>query len=820
MAGDDGFVTNPLLADTDGDEMRDGLEVQFGSDPTVFDLLVPAAALESLAVTPSAFTLVSDLLLIIQASQQLTVTGTLADGFPIDLTSTTRGTNYESSNIFICNFGAEDGEVFAGDNGICTVIITNGDAEVSVPVTVDSVPRPLSFVAIPGFANNVDVSGDFAYVAAGSTGLQVVDVSDRSTPVVIGSVDTPGNANDVRVVDSTAFIADGSSGLQVVDVSDPANPTIIGAVDTPGVAWDVVVDGNLAYVADGASGLQIIDVSDPTSPSITGAVDTPGTAKGVDVNPAVGLAVVADGTAGLQVVDISNPAIPALQGVVDTGDARDVALDTDFAFVAEFTNNSFTTVDISDPMAPVIAATVNRTVGGLLMDVALKNGFAFGADVFFVNGVPVILVSDPANPAPRAILNFSNFRDDNGTGIAVDQQYVYLTGERGITENGVNGNTRLYIGQYRAITDDLGVPPEVNITSPSAGVDVVEGSTLPITVEATDDVQVVAVDLLLDGAVVATDSSAPYEFNIPVPLGAGPLNIGATAIDLGSNIGVAPDVVVTVVPDTFPPTIESFTFEQRSVSVRFNEPIAAGSATAANFQLTDASDVVIIPLSVELRNGDRTVFITYDPLPGGNYTLTIVAAAVTDRAGNPLGIADITNQFFRLAFFLETFEGGASGSWSNGTTTVNAAFTEFLGRFGNQTVSVTLNNLPPHTGIELHFDFFAIDSWDGSDPTFGGPDEFLVGLGASIDDLFKEDFVFFNRGNPAQSYTITEEEAPAGNRGFGGFADAIYRDLNNGFSFPHQSATVTFNFTGQGLQGLADESWGIDNVSVVLVGVP
>ena len=93
VAGEDGFVTNPLLADTDGDEMRDGLEVQFESDPTVFDLLVPAAALESLAVTPSVLTLVSDLLLIIQASQQLTVTGTLVDGFPIDLTSTTRGTN-------------------------------------------------------------------------------------------------------------------------------------------------------------------------------------------------------------------------------------------------------------------------------------------------------------------------------------------------------------------------------------------------------------------------------------------------------------------------------------------------------------------------------------------------------------------------------------------------------------------------------------------------------------------------------------------------------------------------------------------------------
>ena len=410
-------------------------------------------------------------------------------------------------------------------------------------------PSPLAFVAIPGFANNVDVSGNFAYVAAGGTGLQVVDVSDRNNPVVVGSADTPGNANDVKVVDSTAFIADGSAGLQVVDVADPTNPTIIGAVDTPGVAWDVVVNDSTAYLADGASGLQIIDISDPTAPSITGAADTPGIAKGADVQPGGSLAVVADGVAGLQVIDVSDPANPALQGVVDTGDARDVVLDAGFAFVAEF-SNSFTTVDISDPAAPVIAVTVNRTVGGLLMDVALNNDFAFGADVFFVNGVPIIFVGDASSPVPRAILDFRNFRDDDGTGIAVDERYVYLAAGLGITENGVTGNTRLYIGEYRAIFDVSGIPPEVTITAPVAGTVVLEGTALPIiTVDATDDVLVVAVDLLVDGAVVATDLTAPYEFNFQVPLGAGPLTLAAAAIDLGSNIGVAPDVVVNVVPD-------------------------------------------------------------------------------------------------------------------------------------------------------------------------------------------------------------------------------------------------------------------------------
>ena len=462
VAGEDGFVTNPVLADTDGDGMRDGLEVQFGTDPTVFDLLVPAGALQSLTATPSSLSLVTDLLLIVQGSQQLTVTGTLVDLTSIDLTSTTRGTNYKSSNLFVCNFGAEDGEVFAAADGTCTVTVTNGDAQVLVPVTVDSVPRPLSFVPIPGSAKNVDVSGDFAYVAAGASGLQVVNVSDRSNPVVVGSFDTPGTANDVKVVGSTAFIADGSAGLQLVNVTDPANPTIIGAVDTPGDAKDVVVRGNLAYVADGASGLQIIDIdalTNLTPPEITVSAG----ARGVDVTEDGLIAVVAVG-AGVQVVNISDPSNPTVLGTINTGDARDVVVEGNFAFVADF-SRSLTVVDISDPDNLTVhpSTPLKLADAGRLVDIALASGFAFGADILFVNDVPIIDVSDPTNPVPRLLLPFRSFSDDNGTGIAVDSRFVYLTGSR----------SRLFIGQYRAIEDLAGVPPTVTITSPVAGADVV-----------------------------------------------------------------------------------------------------------------------------------------------------------------------------------------------------------------------------------------------------------------------------------------------------------------------------------------------------------
>jgi hypothetical protein len=539
------YHTNPLLADTDGDQIPDGVEVQTGSDPlnpNSFDL---SKALGSIEVTPGHFALIVNTI-IGEASQQLKVTGHLIDGkTTINLTATSRGTNYASSNLSVANFGATDGLVFAGSDGSATINVTNSGFTAAAQVSVSSfAPTALSFVAIPGFANNVDVSGNFAYVAAGATGLQVVDVTDRRAPHIVGSLDTPGNANDVRVVGTRAYVADGSAGLRVIDITNPAAPVPLGALDTPGTANDVVVVGNRAYVADGASGLQIIDVSNPQSPVLLGTLDTPGTANGVDVTGSV--AVVAD-TASLRTIDVSDPAAPAALGSVSTSGARDLTVEGNTVYLADY-SGSLSVVDISAPNAPHILAATPQSLGGILTDVAKSREFVFGSDVVFVNGVPIINVANPAAPVVRARLDFPA-RDDNGTGIAVDNSYIYLTADRSLTENGSNGDSRLYIGQYLAVEDKAGVPPVVGITSPVAGATVVEGSTIPVNVQATDDVQVVSVDFTVNGAVVFTDSVAPYQFSVSVPTGVTGLTLGATAIDPGSNVGTAADVKLNVIPD-------------------------------------------------------------------------------------------------------------------------------------------------------------------------------------------------------------------------------------------------------------------------------
>jgi len=543
------YHTNPLVADSDGDGIPDGVEITTGTDPlnaASFDL---GKAVQTLEIKPAVFVLVVNTI-IGQASHQLTVLGHLIDGkTTIDLTSTQRGTNYASSNLSICNFGAPDGNIFASSNGGCIITVTNNGHTATASGTVESFsPTAVSFLPIPGFANSVAVSGDTAFVAAGSAGLQVVNLSpDRTAPKIATSLAIPGNANYVAVAGNIAYLAMGTSGLATVDVTNPLAPKLLGTIGLAGNALDVVPRGTIAYVANGSS-LVLVDVTNPASMAILKSLPLAGTIWGVDVDADRHLAAVAAGGSGLDLIDVTNPAAPAVLGSVITGDARGTAIRGDFVIVADQAN-SMTSVSIANRATPVVVSRTPLSLGGRLNDIRLSGNFALGGDVFFVNGIPIVDITNPGVLQPRAILNFTA-RDDNTMGIDVDANYAYIATEHSnLSRGGSVGDSRLYIGQYLALQDNKGIPPTASITSPTAGANVIAGSSLQVQVTATDDVRVAGVTFLVNGAVAFTATAPPYQFTFTVPQTVGPLTLGAQAVDLGGNIGVAPDVQVTIVPD-------------------------------------------------------------------------------------------------------------------------------------------------------------------------------------------------------------------------------------------------------------------------------
>lgn len=215
-------------------------------------------------------------------------------------------------------------------------VTTNGMA-----LTIGS-SRPFSH-----FALGVAVKGRYAYVAAGSAGLRIIDVSDPENPTEVGAWDSPGYAESVAIEGNTAYVADGPYGLRAVDVSDAASPRPLGTAFKANYAFDVAVEARRAYVASAGVGLLIADFTEPSNPTELATLDTPGYAYGVAFRD--GMVYVADGWEGLRVVDATDPAHPVtVGGCKPLGWVFDVAVSGDYAYLAS-AYGGVRVIDISHP---------------------------------------------------------------------------------------------------------------------------------------------------------------------------------------------------------------------------------------------------------------------------------------------------------------------------------------------------------------------------------------------------------------------------------------------------------------------------------------
>ncbi len=275
-----------------------------------------------------------------------------------------------------------------------------------------------------GNAMAVALSGHYAYVADGTNGLQVIDISDLANPRRTGWYS--GNAWAVAVSGHYAYLG-GEASLQVIDISDSANPQPVGSCDTFGYVSSVAVSDDHAYVmcfgySEPYSGLQVIDISDPAKPRGVGNLAT---SDGWGVAVSGDYAYVADGWAGLQVIDISDPANPQRTCGSSGGLAYGVAVSANFAYVTG-RDSRLQVIDVSAPTNPRVSG---QTTGGYgdVFSVAVSGSYAYlapGSGVWDRSGVlRVIDVSVPTNP--REVGRSTGSYGDV-FGVAVAGQCVFL----------------------------------------------------------------------------------------------------------------------------------------------------------------------------------------------------------------------------------------------------------------------------------------------------------------------------------------------------------------------------------------------------------
>ena len=280
----------------------------------------------------------------------------------------------------------------------------------------EHLPRESSvfYETTSGDTYDVYVSGDYAYLAVGSFGLAIINISDPTNPGAPIYKNTNGFAYEVYVSGDYAYVADGAFGLAVINISDPTNPGTLIYEDTDGYAFGVYVSGDYAYVAD-ESGLAVIDISDPTNPGLPNYENTAGDAYGIYVSG--DYAYMANWQAGLAVINISDPTNPSTLAYENTGGAsQGVYVSGDYAYVADY--SGLAVINISDPRNPGLP--IYESTSGIARDIFVNGNYAYIADGN--SGLAVINISDPTNPGTPMY----ETTDGQAEGIYVSGNYAYV----------------------------------------------------------------------------------------------------------------------------------------------------------------------------------------------------------------------------------------------------------------------------------------------------------------------------------------------------------------------------------------------------------
>ncbi len=143
-------------------------------------------------------------------------------------------------------------------------------------------PRYVTTIDLPD-ARAAQVQFRYLFVTTGR-GLQTVDITLPDQPrVVTGALVTLANAQKLHVARAYAYVANGTEGVAIIDVTRPEQPALYQMFNGGGAisdARDVVVASTNAspflYVADGAGGLKVVQLTAPdTQPNFYGYAAEP-----------------------------------------------------------------------------------------------------------------------------------------------------------------------------------------------------------------------------------------------------------------------------------------------------------------------------------------------------------------------------------------------------------------------------------------------------------------------------------------------------------------------------------------------------------------
>ncbi len=314
---------------------------------------------------------------------------------------------------------------------------TRFNAKDEVSSGIDFVSELGPKTGAPIYGLNLIVEGSYAYVV-GTTGLDVVDVSNPASPIAVGHVD--GYLNDVRIVHGngkTVAIASSEGGddrTWLIDVTDPANPIFSSVIDeySHSVQVRTVYAKTELYLANYSDLVPRFDVTNPLAPVAMGAAKLPGeTIEGVHDLTVYGDHLYVNNTeAGFVAVDISTdyynpPEVGRVHSAYSHAswagqiNGKEIILHGDEGMNLTEDAAAYMRVLDGDPASPTYFQEIGRYASR--PEVGIHNIEVHGTKAYisyYHDGARVVELADPAHPVEVA--HYNTWDQDTSYGAAFE----------------------------------------------------------------------------------------------------------------------------------------------------------------------------------------------------------------------------------------------------------------------------------------------------------------------------------------------------------------------------------------------------------------
>ncbi|MDP1677047.1 MAG: T9SS type A sorting domain-containing protein [Bacteroidota bacterium] len=307
--------------------------------------------------------------------------------------------------------GSPKGHIFVANRNPAPGVSAINVSTPASPVTASflgALAAPSGTAYIPYYANGK------AYVAYGTAGLRIIDVSNPSSLLLLSTTALGGDSRAVVASGNYAYVAARDSGVYIVDVTNANAPVKIKTIKMPS-ARGIAVSGTKVYVAASDSGMVVIDITNPTTASIVAYTGKSVYGENVTIN---------GNTAGLTdysfitFYDVTTPSVPVKKGTTTKFRVGNegFAIAGNYAYVPD--GDSMKVFDITNLLTPTQVAKIKT--GGYGYVSAVAGDYCYVASEG--TGVRSINISNPLVPVE------AGFYDGvpQSRGLVVDGKYIYV----------------------------------------------------------------------------------------------------------------------------------------------------------------------------------------------------------------------------------------------------------------------------------------------------------------------------------------------------------------------------------------------------------